>query len=408
MFSKKQLITVSLILALLFHFIFYFHIYGPHISSLESPFIFLLPIGSAFIMIIIYLFTYWRAGIKGSLTRWGFDLLVLWIFVCFVRSLIEMRSISEIIPYLFSSYVGLVMFPVLYFVVGLNINYFFSVNKLLSIYFFVVAFISIFFITYSELQHFLLLFIFYMILTIPLRSFWPKLLILIISISVVIFSLTNRAEIIRITVSYLILIAYYLLLYKRINKKLLYLIVFILLAIPAISLYLGFKGQSVFQMKSSDASTYSELDPYADTRTFLYYEVYLDLKQNNAILFGKGMSSGYYSDSFKTSNRLVVEVGFLQIILKTGVFGFILYITVIISSIVQALSKSRNQFIKSLGMLLATYVVMLFIENIIAYNLLNIVIWIIVGMCNSVALRNLSDSDIRKLFNDGSYIKSLG
>lgn len=318
-----------------------------------------------------------------------------------------MHTISEVIPYLFSSYVGLVLFPVLFFVVGLNIHYFFSLNRLLSIYFFVVAIFSIFFITYSELQHFLLLFIFYMILTIPLRPLWSRLMVFIISISVVIFSLTNRAEIIRITISYFILIAYYLLLYKRINKKLLYLVVFILLAIPAISLYLGFKGQSVFQMKSSDATTYSELDPYADTRTFLYYEVYLDLKQNNAILFGKGMSSGYYSDSFKTSNRLVVEVGFLQIILKTGVFGFILYITVIISSIVQALSKSKNQFIKSLGMLLATYVVMLFIENIIAYNLLNIVIWIIVGMCNSEPLRSLSDSDIRKLFNDGSYVKTL-
>lgn len=38
----------------------------------------------------------------------------------------------------------------------------------------------------------------------------------------------------------------------------------------------------------------------------------------------------------------LVEVSFLQILLKTGIVGFILYITIIVSAIFKALSKSKN------------------------------------------------------------------
>jgi len=410
MFSKKQLVIFSLILAMLFHFSFYFNLYGAPISILQSLYKFIFAIGSALIMIFIYFGTYWRTELKGNEIRWFFDLLVAWIFICFFRSLIEMRTSSEIKDFLFSNYMGLSLFPVLFFIAGLNFNYFFQVNRVLSIYFFSVASISLFYINYPELQHFLLLLIFYMILTFPLRSLWGKLGILLVSISVVVFSLTNRAEIIRISISYLIVMAYYLILYKVTNKKVFYLIVFVILLIPAISIYLGLQGQSVFQIMTRDKglAEYSQLDPYADTRTFLYYEVFQDLKINRAFVFGKGLNGGYYSESFQTFSRSNVEVGFLQILLKTGIFGFLLYLTVIVLSIKKALTKSNNVFIKCLGLLLATYVLLLFIENIIAYNLLNVVVWIIVGMCNSEALRLMSNEEIQNLFINRKFVSRTG
>jgi len=178
--------------------------------------------------------------------------------------------------------------------------------------------------------------------------------------------------------------------------------VFILLLVPAVSLYLGVQGQSIFKLMSGDETgTYSQMDPYADTRTFLYYEVFQDLKTNNAFLFGKGLDGGYYSPSFVTFDRLAVEVGFLQILLKTGIVGLILYITVIILTIRKALIKSNNLFIKSMGLLLASYMIMIFIENIIAFNLLNIVIWFIIGMCNSQILREMDNEEIKNLFKNG-------
>ena len=112
------------------------------------------------------------------------------------------------------------------------------------------------------------------------------------------------------------------------------------------------------------------------------------------------MNAGYASDAFETYSRQVVEVGFLQILLKIGIVGFVLYMTLIISAIFKALSKSKNLFIKSLGLLLAGYALMVFVENIIAYNSLNIIIWIVVGMCHSEALRKLSNQEIKDLFNN--------
>jgi len=212
-------------------------------------------------------------------------------------------------------------------------------------------------------------------------------------------SLTNRAGILRILISYCIVVVYYIMLNIKISKKLLNLIIFILLMIPIVSLYLGIKGHSVFQtILGNDTQQYTQMNPYADTRTFLYYEVFNDLKFNDAFVFGKGMNAGYYSEAFDTYSRDIVEVGFLQILLKTGIVGFLLYISVIISAIFKALGKSRNMFVKSLGLLLAGYVLMLFVENVIAYNLLNIIIWILVGVCHSDALRKLSNQEIRNLF----------
>ena len=53
---------------------------------------------------------------------------------------------------------------------------------------------------------------------------------------------------------------------------------------------------------------------------------------------------------------------------------------------------------KALGLLLAGYLIMFFIENVIAYNLLNIIIWFIVGLCHSETFWNYSDQGIKNLF----------
>lgn len=190
--------------------------------------------------------------------------------------------------------------------------------------------------------------------------------------------------------------------YIKINKRLLKFLVFCILMIPVVSLYLGINGESVFQsILGSDNADYSQLNPYADTRTFLYYEVFQDLMYNHAFVFGKGIGSGYMSEVFDTYSRSMAEVGFLQIILKTGIIGVLLYISVIVSAIYKALGKSKSMFMKSLGLLLASYVLLIFVENVIAYNLLNIIIWIVVGICHSPALRNLSDAEMKSLYETG-------
>jgi len=404
MFSKKQLVIISFVLAIVFHFVFYFNSYGPSVSIFQGYPIYLLALVSALLMIFLYFGTYWRSDLKGSSISKIFDLLVLWIFICFFRSLLLMHDASDLMPFLFSNYMALSLFPVLFFIVGVNINYFYSVNKILSVYFVLATVVSLFFINYFEFQLFLLFPIFYIIITIPLRSFWSRLFIILVSVSVIIFSLTNRAGILRILISYAIVIAYYVMFYVKINRKLLNLIVFCILLIPVVSLYVGIHGRSVFQIVSGEnAGEYSQLNPYTDTRTFLYYEVFQDLKVNNAFVFGKGLNATYESEAFQTLGRPMVEVGFLQILMKTGIVGVILYLLVIIIAIFKALVKSNSIHMKSLGLLLSGYILMLFIENIIAYNLLNVIIWIVVGMCCSPKLRAMNDKEIKLLITSSSF-----
>jgi O-antigen ligase len=185
--------------------------------------------------------------------------------------------------------------------------------------------------------------IFYIILTIPLRSSWEKIFIIFISISIVVVSITNRAGILRILVSYSILLAVYLMQSLKVSKRLIQLLVVLVLMIPLVSLYMGIRGKSVFQIVlGEDDQPYSQLNPYADTRTFLYHEVFQDLKINRAFVFGKGLNATYESEAFQTFERPMVEVGFLQILMKTGIVGVLLYLLTIISAIFRALGRSNS------------------------------------------------------------------
>lgn len=308
-----------------------------------------------------------------------------------------MKSGAELEPFLFYNYLGISLFPVLFFIAGLNSGYFSLIIKILTVYVITAMVLSLFFFGYFELQVFLLMPIFFLILIIPIRKKWFGLLIFLISVGLVIISLTNRAGILRILMSYCILIVMFVVQTMKISKKLIKFVVFCLLLIPLLSLYFGLQGQSVFQFVLGDTESYSQMNPYADTRTFLYYEVFQDLHANNAFLFGKGLNASYASEAFATYSRPVVEVGFLQMLLKTGIIGCILYFAVVLTAVSKALGRSKSYFMKSMGLLLTGYVIMFFVENIIAYNLLNIVIWIIIGMCYSVRMRELTDDEIRSL-----------
>ncbi len=399
MFSKKQIAYAAFILAVVFHFLFYFNAYGTAIDVFSNNVKYILAFASILLMAIVYLTTYWRFDFKEKASLTVFDLLVLCILVNMVRSLLQIDSAEGFKSFFRSSYMALSLFPVLFLLIGVNPRYFYSTNKVLTVYMVVVGLFSLFFLGYFELQIFLLMPIFYIILTVPLRTPLGRFYIILISASVLIVSMTNRAGILRILISYSILAAYYIIAYLKINKKLMITLVFLILMLPLAALFLAARGQSIFQMTLGENDRpYSQMDPYADTRTFLYQEVFQDLKVSKSFVFGKGLNAGYHSESFETFNRMVVEVGFLQILLKIGIVGFILYVTVIVAAIVKSLKKSRNTFMKSLGLLLASYIIMLFLENVVAYNLLNVIIWIVIGMCHSEELLVMNDNEIKTFF----------
>lgn len=406
MLNNRTLVAICLILATGFHFIFYFGFYGPS----KSIYIWnnLFAWGAVLLLLFLYTLSNWKSTIKGNGVKIIFGFLILILFFSLIRSLFKVHGISELVKLLFDTYTGLSLFPILFFVIGSNSKYFLSINRILSVYCFLAFAISLPYMMYFELNIFLLMPIFYLILTFPMQSNKSRLLTLIISATIIIISFTNRAGVMRIMISYLIVIIYYLISSLKVNKKLIRIIVFCIILLPFYFLYLGINGKNVFEdLSGNQAEDYSQADLSADTRTFLYYEVFQDLKFNKAFVFGKGIDGGYSSEIFQTFSRSTVEVGFLQILLKTGIVGFLAYFAMLFSAIFKALGKSKSIFMKSLGLLLSSYVLMLFIENVIAFNLLNVTIWLIVGMCHSKELLSLNDEEIKKLHSNIKVKKNV-
>lgn len=128
-----------------------------------------------------------------------------------------------------------------------------------------------------------------------------------------------------------------------------------------------------------------------DTRTFLYREVFGELKAHELIL-GRGFQGTYFSEYFlwlQTNNRdfsgdyyfrFTVEVGFLQLLLKGGFVFLILYLTPLVITCYKVLftrHHSRIAFLISIYILCEIFI--MFIENIPTYSLQFFIIFFLAG-----------------------------
>lgn len=408
MISSRILAFTSIFLVIVYYFVrIFFGEYGPAPNIDLSTNVSLLGVAAIVFLLVILLTTKWYLAIDGYFIPGVYNLLVVWIFICYIRSVLDLHDLRDLKSFLLGDITGLSLFPVLFFLVGINSKTFFLWNRVLLIYCLITFVISFFFLDFFEFQFFLLIPLFYLIITFPLQSGAERIITLIISISVIATSYTNRAGVLRILISYLIISLFYIALKLKVSKKLISVLVFIVIITPFYFLYLGLNGKDVFKtlLGENKNPVSGQENLRADTRTFLYVDVFRDLKINNAYTFGKGINAGYASDAFETYSRKAAEVGFLQIMLKCGILGFLLYIILIISAIFKALNDSSNSYLKYLGLLLCGYVLMLFIENIIAFNLFNIIIWCVVGVCHSKEIRAMNNDEMRDLFTHLNPVK---
>lgn len=245
--------------------------------------------------------------------------------------------------------------------------------------------------------------IIFLIVLIPFKS--KKYNLLILAGSILLFYIAiktgSRTMLIRIILFYISMIA--ILLYRRFDFKWIVIVAVMSLGIPFYLLTDSIKtGQSAFE-KYLPLSI--NPDFYNDTRTFLYEEVYDDLKMNNMLKTGKGSVARYYSPYFAqsegdSSTRLSIEVGLLAILLSGGFIAVILNLALILTAIYLALFKSENYLVTGLGFLLIIHTLLLFIENFILYSTYNLIIWFIIGICLSKEIRSLKNEEIKTVLYD--------
>lgn len=140
----------------------------------------------------------------------------------------------------------------------------------------------------------------------------------------------------------------------------------------------------------------------ADTRTFLYIETFKTLINNDSLTIGEGAAGSYISEwEFEyliDNRRYATEVGFLNVLLHSGIIGILLYFLLILVSSYYALVKSNNDLVKMLGLFVAFRWIVFFIEDMTAYNINLFFFWISIGLCLSNQFRLMTNSDLVLFF----------
>ena len=244
--------------------------------------------------------------------------------------------------------------------------------------------------------------LFFFILAFPFIKLQYRWLVILLSIICIISDLAWRANVSRILVCWIIVLFYYFALLK---PRLINLITPVIFFAPLILLYLAIIGTlDIFQF-FSEVELETQIDQ-ANTRTFLYQEVfYTMIKQGTNFLVGGGASAGYQSFSFGQINylggytRYGSEVGFLNILLKSGIIGVATNVLIIFIPAYFAINRSNNNFCKILGFYLLFLWLFLFLEHFQGFNVNYFFIYIVIGLCLSNTFRNLSNDQVKFFFN---------
>lgn len=231
------------------------------------------------------------------------------------------------------------------------------------------------------------------------------LLVFVALYTILCYTVDARAPLIRAMMGVAIWVFSYTPLCKsRIVKMVIYIII---VALPLYYLIrFASTGESILEQLTS-SSYVADLgeEHSADTRTFLYEEVFDDLTNNDAWVFGKSITGTYYSDYFdnKYSNekeyRFGAEVGVLYFLLKGGLVQFVLYMLILLIAIYRCLFFSKSRYAVLIGLVLLSHYVLLFIEDIPRYDLYNIAMWIFTGLAFAVTKEECGDDWFEERFN---------
>jgi hypothetical protein len=247
------------------------------------------------------------------------------------------------------------------------------------------------------------------ILFIPyLKPKWRKLILLVAIVSILVV-IDFRTNIIKTTISLLILLLYYF--RKYVLKSWIKVIHIVIFALPLLLLYLGTSDQYNIFANTSQNNNYSikaqkgdlgNENLAADTRTFLYVEVLTSLVKNGTLLIGEGASGKYKSDYFDIfadhRGRYGSEVGFLNVLLYSGIVGVIIYFLILFLSSYYAINNSNNFLCKMLGLLIAGKWLLFFIEEFTTFDLNMLFTWVLIGLVCTREFRLMTDGDLKTFF----------
>lgn len=115
-------------------------------------------------------------------------------------------------------------------------------------------------------------------------------------------------------------------------------------------------------------------------------------------LFGRGLSGTYETSMFdvKLINRGIIETGYLNIILKSGIISILLFVIILLNSFIKGFFRSKNVILKAMALYILIHIIYLYPFGIPSFSLEYLFLWCSVAYCQSPYWRNLNDYQILK------------
>ena len=198
-----------------------------------------------------------------------------------------------------------------------------------------------------------------------------------------------------------------------------------LFCLPLILVGLGTSGVfNVFKMdeyikgdyerKISSNQGKEKDDLKADTRTFIYQNVFFTLNKYDAWLFGRGSAFGDegIEGFFEKENKIRVkgrygnEVGIMDILLWYGLLGVIFYFLIYLRASFVAIYQSKNRYAKAVGLYVAFLWTWSFIWEKPMFETFFMMDLILLGLCFSNRFRKMNDREVQ-LWVEGIFEVNL-
>ena len=341
-------------------------------------------------------------------------LYLFWNLICIVRGAFVADNYWEWKNLIATSF--FLLLPLLVYVA----NSILSLQKIIKTWFKYSLFIYILFSPFiwgDGVGRFLIPFSFLLLFFPSLNLKW-KIIVLTVTVYVILFDITARSNVLKFVIPLIIGHLFYF--KKALSVKVLNLGRLLMLFVPFLLFFLGVSGVfNVFKMDEyvgdystkSNSTAISRFDAAdeesltADSRTFLYVEVLESALLHEYVLFGRTPARGNDSASFGEFNKLKLntgkqerfanEVSILNIFTWLGVVGVILYFLVFFKATYLAINQSNNIYMKLVGINVAFRWAYGWVEDFSDFDLSNIFLWIMIGMCFSASFRKMSDMELR-------------
>jgi hypothetical protein len=178
-------------------------------------------------------------------------------------------------------------------------------------------------------------------------------------------------------------------------------------------LSLGMYGAYVYTLQKNGAFGLLTSRMHEDTRSGVVKSFYRDMKTTDWII-GRGVNGQYFCPGIDEGNRItiyriVIETGYLQIILKGGIISLALILIISIPAMIKGLFYSNNLLSKAAAIWIFWFLFNLYSSVGNAFILSYLLFWICVGICFEPGVLSKSDDEIKielqkKLYYESSLV----